>query len=164
MWSVERGGFLRVSHSASLALLWLAFFFGGPLAPLIAQSTTSAPQQPDMKPWSNADTVSSLSEALSLIDSTLETLDEVRNEAENSRQQAEELSAELTKERQDSEERERLSQESLTRLEKLIQVGNDRAALDQKAINEARAQRMAWAGGGFLVGAGLAVVTALLLH
>lgn len=159
------------SFPASWRALFLLLALGCVCIPLTAQSTTSEPPQQETRQWNNADTVTSLSEALKLIDATLLILEQARNEAEGLRQDsaswAEEaltLSAELTKERSDSEELERSSRESLSRLEKLVQTSKDRAALDQKAIDEARAQRMAWAGGGFLVGAALTAVTVFVLR
>jgi len=54
--------------------------------------------------------------------------------------------------------------DSSTRLASLAQAAEARAALDHKAIDEARGQRMAWAGGGFLVGAALTAVTVFIFH
>lgn len=157
MWSIKRGGFLPAWRSALLALLWLAFFFIGPLSPLTAQSTTSGPQRPDTKPKSvmvSVDDLLTLRNKIASLESDSLALSE--------------LVAKLQQELSDSETAQQMLSDSLTEsstaLESLTRASEARSALDQKAIESARAQRMAWAGGGFLVGAGLAVVTVVLFR
>jgi hypothetical protein len=54
--------------------------------------------------------------------------------------------------------------DSSTRLASLAQAAEARAALDQKAVDEARGQRVAWAAGGMLVGAASVALLAFLFH
>jgi hypothetical protein len=151
-------------------LLVFSFLVLSPLK-LTAQSTTSEQPTQETKPSSETDSKLSLSEALKLIESTLSLLLKVRTEADSWRldslrwqTQAQMLSAELMKERQDSQERETLSQASLDNLKRLNAATDKLTTDDQKAIDQARAERMAWAGGGFLVGAALTAVTVFVFH
>jgi len=150
MWSVKRGGSSPALRSASLALLWLAFFFGGPLSPLTAQSTTSAPRQPDTKPKSVTVSV----EVLQALYLKIYGLENNSVLLEEQLQQSERTQRALST----------LLDGSLTKQESLDRASKARAELDQKALESARAGQLAWAGGGFLVGAGLAVVAVLLFR
>ena len=141
---------------SSLRASWRAFClllaFGLACVPLTAQSTTSELQRLDTKPKSvtvSVDDLLTLRSKIAALESGSATLSE--------------QVAKLREELIDSETIQQTLADSLTEssnaLESLRQASEARAALDRKAVDSARAQRMAWAGGGFLVGAGLAVVT-----
>jgi len=139
------------SQARSRACFWL-LAFGLACVPSMAQSTTSGLQRLDTKPKSvmvSIDDLLTLRSKIAALESGSATLSE----------QVAKLQEELI----DSETIQQTLGDSLTEssnaLESLRQASEARAALDQKAVDQARAQRMAWAGGGFLVGAGLAVVT-----
>lgn len=147
-WVTSRRSFCRWLSAPFLACLLLVF-----CAPtLTAQSTTPELPPPDTKPknvlvWPQ-DLLTLYLKIRSLQDSSatlaeqVATLQSQLNDSEAIQQM---LSSSLG--------------DSLTRLASLDQAAKQRAKLDQRAVDQARGQNMAWAGGGFLVGAMLTAVT-----
>jgi small-conductance mechanosensitive channel len=125
--------------------------------PLAAQSTTNAPRPPDTKPLS----VLVWPEDLLTLYEKIETL---QNDSALLAEQVKTLQSQL----EDSETIQQMLSGSLadssTRLASLAQAAEARAALDQKAVDEARGQRVAWAAGGMLVGAASVALLAFLFH
>jgi len=124
---------------------------------LTAQSTTSEQPRPDMKLKSvlvwPSDLLTLRGKLVSL-EANSKTLGEqlamLREQLNASETIVQTLSDTLT--------------ESSIKLELLTKASEDRAKLDQKAVDQARVERMAWAGGGFLIGAALTAVTVFVFH
>jgi len=140
--------------SNSFAASWRAFCLllalGGPCISLTAQSTINGLQQPDLKPKSVMVSVDSLLMLrLKIVD-------------------LENQSATLQQKLQSSEAIQQMLSESLTesstKLELFTQASEARAALDQKAIDQARAQNWLYAGGGAAAVAIIFAVASLFHH
>ena len=141
---------------------WLGFvlvFSFLALSPLrlTAQSTTSEQLRPDMKPksvlvWPND--LLTLRGKLVSLEVNSKTLGEqlamLREQLNASETIVQMLSDTLT--------------ESSTKLESLTKASEDREALDQKAIDQARGQLLIWGGGGVVVGAAVGVVAILVIR
>lgn len=156
------GASSSASSWARVASFWLALLFTLVQVPINGQSTTPGPRPQDGSNPQEMDFDSSLKEALSLIESTFPLLDEVRSEAsawkldsQKWKNEATALSSELTKLRQDSEERLRLSEESLKQEKKLREAAEARQSADQEAIDQARTNQVVVGVVAFLAGAGM---------
>ncbi len=142
---------------ARVASFWLWFFFICPQVPTMADSTTNAQQPPETKPlsvlvWpSDFLTLYLKVEALQKNSALLiEQVTTLRSQLDDSETIQQTLSQSLA--------------DSSTRLESLGRASEAKAALDQKAVDQARGERMMWAGAGVLVGSAGVALLAFVFH
>ncbi len=147
----------RPSRLSLPLAFWLAFSFIGPVVSATAQSTTPGLLLPETKPvsvlvWpSDLLTLYLKIEALQKNSATLiEQVATLQSQLDDSETIAQTLSQSLA--------------DSSTQLESLGQAAEARAALDQKAVESARSERMMWAGAGVLVGSAGVAVLAFVFH
>lgn len=124
---------------------------------MIAEPTTPGPQQHDTKPrsvllWPSDlltlyDKVASLQASSVMLGEQVATLQEQLAESQTTQQA---LLQSLV--------------DSSTRLESLTQASEARAKLDKQAVDKARGERLLWAGGGVVVGAGVVAVLTLIFR